>query len=265
MTLDPHQRAFGNRVLVQVEADDLRRVLLDRVADFQRFDVGHRLDRLQAKSLLQPEQAFGTAVEQLIADLGQVHRRRIALEQSAPVGLVGHLAAQQILDETGLLASRYAHDRQGLARTLVEPAGRQLGGAGNPDFDPRRIGQVHHVIGHAELLAPLRLPAGAGLEVAAFRAHDAHVALGQFGHARVAVTLAETGLGLASAMGAVDRPQVLQAHRGADQRIDRDLGFAQTKCVLHVRPVQARRHFADCTAANLDQWMASDLNRIFGT
>ncbi|MCY1180659.1 hypothetical protein D9M73_211170 [compost metagenome] len=121
------------------------------------------------------------------------------------------------------------------------------------------------MVGHAKLLAPRRFAAGAGVVVAFFRGHDAHVALGQLGHARVAVTLAETGLGLASAMGAVDRPQVFQAHPGADQRIDRDLGFAQTKCVLHVRPVQARRHFADCTAANLDQWMASDLNRMFGT
>ncbi|MNG10485.1 hypothetical protein D3C84_939560 [compost metagenome] len=121
------------------------------------------------------------------------------------------------------------------------------------------------MVGHAELLAPLGFPASASVKVAALRAHDAHVALGQLGHARVAVALAETGLGLASAMDAVDRAQVFQAHRGADQRIDRDLGFAQTKCVLHVRPVQARRHFADCTAANLDQWMASDLNRILGT
>jgi acyl-coenzyme A thioesterase PaaI-like protein len=68
------------------------------------------------------------------------------------------------------------------------------------------------VIGHAELLAPRRLTAGAGVVVAAFRGHDAHVALGQFGHAGVAVTLAETGFGLAlAAMGAVDRPQVFQA------------------------------------------------------
>jgi hypothetical protein len=34
-----------------------------------------------------------------------------------------------------------------------------------------------------------------------------HVALGQFGHAGVAVTLAETGLVLRAAMGAVDRPR----------------------------------------------------------
>ena len=46
LALDPHQRAFGNRILVQVETDDFRRILLDRKADFERFDVGNRLDRL---------------------------------------------------------------------------------------------------------------------------------------------------------------------------------------------------------------------------
>ena len=40
LALDPHQRAFGNGLLVQVEADDLGRILLDRVADFERFDIG---------------------------------------------------------------------------------------------------------------------------------------------------------------------------------------------------------------------------------
>ena len=53
--------------------------------------------------------------------------------------------------------------------------------------------------------------------------------------------------------------------RWIDQGVDRHLDVIQTKRVLHVRPVEARRHFADCTAADLDQWRASDLNRMFGT
>ena len=53
LALDPQQRAFGNRVLVQVEADNLGRVLLDRIADFERFYIGNGLDR--------PEEVAGKA------------------------------------------------------------------------------------------------------------------------------------------------------------------------------------------------------------
>ena len=265
LALDPHQRAFGNRVFVQVEADHLGRVVLDRVTDFQRFDIAHRLDRLQAETRLQGGKALGTGLEQLLAHRLEVHRRRIALEQGAPVGLVGHLAAKQVLDEAGLLTGRHTDDRQRLAGALVEPAGRQLGGAGDADLDPRRIGQVDHMVGHAEFFTPGRLAAGAGVVMAALGTHDAGVALGQLGHARVAITLAEAGLGLASTMGAMNRPEEFQAQLLADQRVDRHLAVTQAKGVLHVRAFKARRHLADCTAAKLDQWMASDLNRMFGT
>ena len=47
--------------------------------------------------------------------------------------------------------------------------------------------------------------------------------------------------------------------------VEFSLDIAQAKGVLNGRPVKACRHLADCTAANLDQWMASDLNRMFGT
>src|SRR3546814_6163341 len=95
--------------------------------------------------------------------------------------------------------------------------------------------------------------------MAALRAHDAQVALGQLGHAGVAITLAEAGLGPAPAMAAVDRTEKLQAYRAADQRIDRHLEIAQAKGILNSRPVKACRQHADCTAANLYQWMPSDL------
>ena len=44
--LPSQQRAFGNRVLVQIKADNLGGILLHRVADFYRLDVGHGLDGL---------------------------------------------------------------------------------------------------------------------------------------------------------------------------------------------------------------------------
>ncbi|MNQ63676.1 hypothetical protein D3C85_780680 [compost metagenome] len=107
------------------------------------------------------------------------------------------------------------------------------------------------MLGHAELLAPTRLAAGAGVVVAALRAHDADIALRQLLHAGVAVTLAETGLGPAPAVAAMDGAQVLEAQGLAKQRIDRHLLLAQAKGVLH-RCLQARRHLAQGTAGQLD-------------
>jgi len=121
------------------------------------------------------------------------------------------------------------------------------------------------MVGHAELLAPRRITAGAGGVMTTLGTHDAQVALSQLGHARVAITLAEAGLGLAAAMAAMDRTQVFQAHMSADQRVDRHLGIAQTKRILNGRLTELRRHFADCTATDFNQWIASDLNRMFGT
>lgn len=121
------------------------------------------------------------------------------------------------------------------------------------------------MVGHAECFAPAGITASAGVVMATFGAHDAQVTLGQLGHARVAVTLAETGFGLAAAMAAMNGTQVFQAHVGADQRVDRHLGVAQTKRVLNGRLTELRRHFADCTATDFNQWIASDLNRMFGT
>ncbi|MNN32987.1 hypothetical protein D3C81_1467240 [compost metagenome] len=201
----------------------------------------------------------------MLAHGQQVDRLGIALEQGAPVGTVGHLTAEQVFDQPRLLAGGNPHDRQRLAGTLVEPARWQLGRAGNADLDARGVGQVHHMIGHAELLAPRGFAAGALIVVAFFRGHDAHVALRKLGHARVAVTLAETGLGLAPAVAAMDGTEVFQAHGLADQGVDRHFLLAQAKSVLHHRRIETRRHFTDGAAAEFDQWIASDLNRRFGT
>ncbi len=110
------------------------------------------------------------------------------------------------------------------------------------------------MIGHAELLAPRRITASALIVMAFFRAHDAQVALRQLEHARVAVTLAVAGLGLAPAMTAMNGAEKLQTQRLADQRVDRYLGLAEAKSVLHTRRViLTRRHFVDCSATNFDQ------------
>src|SRR5471032_2355154 len=265
LALDPQQRAFGNRVLVQVEADDLGGVRLHRVTNLGGLHVMQQLDGLQAKSFLQAAQAVAATVEKLVADGLEVHRGRIALEQGAPVGAVGDLAAQQVFDETGLLTGRNPQDRQRLTRTLVKPAGGQLGGPGNTDLHARRVGQVDDMVGHAELLAPGRITAGALIVVALLGAHDADITLRQLEHARVAITLAVAGLGLAPAVAAMDRTQKLQAHGLADQGVDRELFITQAKPVLHQGFVQASGHLVDGAATNFDQWMASDLNRILGT
>ena len=66
------------------------------------------------------------------------------------------------------------------------------------------------MVGHAEVHAPLRIAAGAEVVVAFFRAHDADIALRQFLEAGVAITLAETLVGLASTMAAVNGTQIFQ-------------------------------------------------------
>ncbi len=67
-------------------------------------------------------------------------------------------------------------------------------------------------------------------------------------------------------MAAMNGAQVhTQAYVGTDQRIDRHLGLTQTKRVLNRSAHQLRRHFADCAATNFNQWIASDLNRMFAT
>jgi hypothetical protein len=157
--------------------------------------------------------------------------------------IAGHLAAQQVLDEAGLLPGGHPQDRQRLSRALVDPARRHLAGAGDAHLHAAGIGQVDDMVGHAELLAPARLAAGALIEVALLRAHDAHIALRQLLHAGVAVALAEAGLGPAPAMAAMDGAEVFQAQRLAQQRVDRHLFVAEAQGVLH-RRVQARRHLA---------------------
>src|SRR5690606_913677 len=115
-----------------------------------------------------------------------------------------------------LLAGANPEDRQGLHRPLVDPAGGQLAFPGDAHLDARRIGQVDNVIHHAVGLAPGGLPAGALVVVALFGADDAAVALGEPGEAGVAVALAETLVGLAAAVAAVDDPQVTNAQALAD-------------------------------------------------
>ncbi len=264
--LIPAKRAFDDRRFFQVEAGDLARVGLDRVGDLERIEVDNRLDRLQAETLLQFAQAVGALVEQLLADCRQIDRLGFALEHGPPIGAVGDLAAQQVFHQAGLLAGGHAQDRQRLARALVDPAGGNLAGAGDADLHPGGVGQVHHVIGHAEPLAPLRFAAGALLVVALLRADDATVALRQPGEAGIAIALAETLLRLAAAMGAEDAAEVLQAQRPADQRVHRDFAVVEAEGVLHGSiAFQARRHLAQRAAGDFfHQCTESDLNRMFG-
>ncbi|MNP48247.1 hypothetical protein D3C76_1423530 [compost metagenome] len=118
------------------------------------------------------------------------------------------------------------------------------------------------MVGHAELLTPRRFAAGAGVVVAFFRGHDAHVALGQLGHARVAVTLAEAGLGALAAMAAMNGAEVFQAQALADHGVDRHLRVIQAEAVLHHRCLQAYRHLAQRATSEFDQCTESDLNRM---
>src|SRR5690606_32655424 len=213
------QGTFGDRIFVQVETVDLRRVGRDRVLNGRDSDVMHRLDGLQAKTLLQRGDTLRTTRKQLLTQRRQVDRLGIPLEQGTPVGLVGYLATQQIFDKARLLTGRYAHDRQGLAGALVDPARRHLASPGNTHLHTTGVSQVDDMIGHAELLTPGRLATGAGLIVAFFRAHDAQVTLRQLLHAGIAITLAVAALGLAPTMAAVDGAQVFQAYGFTQQAV----------------------------------------------
>src|SRR5690606_7614506 len=87
----------------------------------------------------------------------------------------------------------------------------------------------------AVLLAPGGLAAGAGVVVAALRADDAAVALRQALEARIAIALAETFTGFASAMGAGDGAHVLETNTPPEQRIHFDFVLADQHAVAHPR------------------------------
>ncbi|OMP13580.1 hypothetical protein COLO4_01374 [Corchorus olitorius] len=200
--------------------------------DLDGRHVDHRLDRLQTEAALEIVQTLGAGIEDALAHRHQVFRRGHALEHGAPVGAIAHLAAQQVFHQAGLLARGDPQDRQRLVGALVDPAGGQLGGAGDAHLEARGVGQVDDVGHHAMGFAPLRLATGAMLVVALFGADDAAVALGQGGEAGIAVALAEALAGLAAAVGAVDGAQVFQAQATADQRIDRYLALVEAKGVV---------------------------------
>ena len=51
----------------------------------------------------------------------------------------------------------------------------------------------------------------------------------------------------------------------ANQRVERNLFLTDAQRVLHLGGAEAGGHFTDGTAAKLNQWIASDLNRILAT
>jgi flavin-binding protein dodecin len=67
------------------------------------------------------------------------------------------------------------------------------------------------VIGKAVFFTPFRIAAGAVVKMAFLRAHNAAIALGQFGKAGVAVALAKTLFRAAATVNTVDIAEVLKA------------------------------------------------------
>src|SRR5690606_8922904 len=120
-----------------------------------------------------------------------------------------------------------AHDRQCLARALIDPAGRNLTGTGNAHLEAGGVGQVDNVIGHAELLAPGRLAAGALLVMAALGADDAEVALRQLLHAGETEALAVTVVGKAVAVRGPELAEGLETGGAPEQVIQGQLLVAQ--------------------------------------
>ena len=201
---------------------------------------------MQTKTLLQLGNTCGGWLQQAITFGAHIQLRRFTLEQGAPVGLVGYLLTQQIFDQTGLLTGRHPQNRQRLAGTLIDPTRWDLAGPGDADLEPGGVGQIDHMLGHAELLTPGRFAAGSFGIMTLFRAHDAGIALGQFLEAGVAVALVEAFFCAPSAMGAVNVTQRLEADRFTQPFIHRHLLVTNRQLIGH-RLCQTADHLADCT------------------
>src|SRR5690606_37826444 len=134
---------------------------------------------------------------------------------------------------------------------LIDPAGRNLTGPGNAHLEAGGVGQVDNVIGHAELLAPGRLAAGALLVMTALGADDAEVALRQLFHAGETEALAVTLFGKPVAVLAPDLAKGLEADGAPEQVIQGQLLVAQGLSVPDGF-AQGTEHLAD-TALAADQ------------
>src|SRR5690554_6582403 len=96
---------------------------------------------------------------------------------------------------------------------------------------------------HAVGFAPFRLPAGAQVKMALFRAHDAAVTSCQLAEAGVTIALVETLLGGAIAMDTADHAIKIQPDLPPYQIIQRNAGIAHRQGIGY-RVAGFGRHLA---------------------
>src|SRR5690606_7618333 len=142
LTLDAEERALDHGVLVETERGDLLGIGSDRIFDAHGIDAGQHADGVEAKALAQVVDVLAADLDQARLLGEQVGLVVGALEHVAPVGLVGRVLLEQHFQTAGLEAAAHAHDGQGLHRTLVDPAGGDLGGAGDADLHAGGVGQI---------------------------------------------------------------------------------------------------------------------------
>ena len=208
-------------------------IFCDGVVDFGHGLVVQAVDGGESLVGRQGFQFRHELFDQLVAGGRQVDRLGRAFEHFLPLGFVGNMLFEGDFDQAGEFASLYSYYGDGGAGALVDPAGGDLGGAGDADFDAGGVGKIDVVGLEAVGLAPFGFAAGALVEVTLFGFDDAQVALRQFAEAGVAVALAEAFAGFAAAVDAVDRAAVAQVELCADGFSQVDRLFAKLQAVLN--------------------------------
>ncbi len=198
------------------------RGLVVQVVDGGEFVVGCQVFQFRHESF-----------DQLVAGGGQIDRLGGTFEHFLPLGFVGNMLLEGDFDQAGVFAVLYPDDGEGSAGALVDPAGGDLAGTGDADFDARSVGKIDVVGLEAVGLAPFGFAAGALVEVALFRFDDAQVALCQSAKTGVAIALVEAFAGFAAAVDAVDRAAVAQVDLCADGVGQVDRLVAELEAVLN--------------------------------
>ena len=162
----------------------------------------------------------------------KIYLRVLSAQHLSPLSLVGYMLFEGYFDEARLLPGHYVENWQCLYCTLINPAGWQVFLPCDADLDAGRIGNIDNMGLHAEILCKTGVTAGAGVEVAAFRADDAEVALGQFLETGVAITLAIALFRRPTALDALDLAGEVERDASPDMFIQRDCLVIEAKEVL---------------------------------
>ena len=146
--------------------------------------------------------------------------------------LVGYEVLKRHFNKPGLLPSHDIEYGQGLHRTLVYPASRQVSWSGDANLDAGRVGEINNMRLHTEAGGKIIVSAGALVKMAALRAYHAQVTLGQLFEAGVAVALAEAFFAGAATLNALDLAQERERDLAANMLVQGNGLFIQTQEIL---------------------------------